>query len=142
MDASLLYRWPRLESLLSATSTTTRLPSPSPTQELAAATIVSLLLASRGPLCCFVLDIKAGKIDYSDAKFHHRQDPDSECKSSGLDTPAAEDDKVVKEQLCFEELVPVARRTAGILRLRSKAGEVNIGIIPLVFHEFGIEPRA
>ena len=67
MDASLLYTWPRLESLLSATSTTTRLPSPSPAQELAATTIASLLLASRGPLCCFVLDVKATKFDYGDS---------------------------------------------------------------------------
>ena len=35
------------------------------------------------------------------------------CRSSGLDAPAAEDDEVAKEQLCFEELVPVARRTTG-----------------------------
>ncbi|XBJ00822.1 hypothetical protein VPH35_020622 [Triticum aestivum] len=32
------------------------------------------------PLCCFVLDVKAGKMDYNGAKFHHRQDPDSEHK--------------------------------------------------------------
>ncbi|EMS49744.1 hypothetical protein TRIUR3_29814 [Triticum urartu] len=49
----------------------------SPAQELAATTIASLLLTSRGPLCCFVLDGKTGKVDYRDTKYHDTEDPNS-----------------------------------------------------------------
>ncbi|XBI64096.1 hypothetical protein VPH35_044345 [Triticum aestivum] len=59
------------------TNTTSRLPSPFPC--IGARSYHHRLLAVDIPrsLCCFVLDVKAGKVDYRDTKYHDTEDPNS-----------------------------------------------------------------